>query len=491
MKKVLFTFIFLIVTLCSAQEYETILNDGSYWERKYVEYGYSGPCNRYDRTEIVGDTIINNITYKNFKRANLYDQNGSRNCVEGSLFIDDRDFIPITDYFLREDTDAKKLFILKNDGNDNFEEFVLCDFNLEVGDELENFYGQSNTDPLTIISIEIDSNDRKKYTVSDGSTYLEGLGKTSGNDIPYNLTIDFVDHEVTCFGNDANPVECSTQYQSVLKEGSFWDVQTTGPGVCTYMNKYRIGDNFIHNGIVYKKIETAPIRDTTYPDDLCLSGGDLFVNEYEFEESETHFLRENLSEQRVYVLVKESPEIFYEYTAADFTLQIGEQMENAFTYPDGTGNTEGMDLTVTHIDTQSDGRKKFTVEDGESYEEAIGSNQGPIQIYRPYVLYEDQNSVSCYGNNNFISGNCVEVLSSENFMIPQVKIYPNPTTGKIKFSQLVNNRFKLYSIIGKEVSFEFSESENEIDISQLKSGIYFLKIQGNNNKEKVIKIIKN
>jgi hypothetical protein len=38
------------------------------------------------------------------------------------------------------------------------------------------------------------------------------------------------------------------------------------------------------------------------------------------------------------------------------------------------------------------------------------------------------------------------------------------------------NEKKLYSIIGKEMSFQFSEENQEIDISHLNQGVYFLKI---------------
>lgn len=490
MKKVLFTFFFLIVTVCSAQEYDPILKDGAYWDRKQTQFGTFGPCSSYDRTQIAGDTIINNVTYKKLVNASLYDQNGEKNCIEGPLFLDERDLRPVTHYFLREDVNTKQLFILDNNDPSNAQEFLLCDFNLEIGDELINFYGQTNSDPLTIVDVITNSNNKKEYTVSDGSTYIEGLGKTYGNDIPYNYTIDFVEFEVTCNGDDNNPVSCATEYQSVLKEGSFWDVSTTGPGVCVYKNKYRVGDNFIHNGLTYKKIEYAPIRDVNFPNDLCLTGSDLFVNENDFQESQNTFIRENLLEKRVYILFKNDDNNYLEFTAADFSLQLGEQMENAFTYTNGSASADGEDLTVAQIDVLVDGRKKFTVENGESFEEGIGSNQGPLQIYRPFELYNDVNTVSCYGNDNFLSGSCVQVLSTNGYETIDVTIYPNPTSGILKISGNKNFHFRLYSILGKQVQIEFLEEDQQLDISHLASGIYFLRIQGQNKSNKVLKIIK-
>jgi len=491
MKKVLFVLLVLSVSICSAQEYDPVLKDGAYWDRKYTEFSVTGSCSSYDRTQIAGDTLINNISYKKLVRTSLYDENGKRTCIEGPLYLDDRDLIPVTNYFLREDINSKKLFIFDNNDPDNGQEFLLCDFNLEVGDELVNFYGQTSSDALTITSITTNTDNKKEYTVSDGSVYREGLGKVSGNDIPYNLTIDYVEHEVSCFGSNDNPTNCVNSYNMAIKESSFWDVSTTGPGVCTYMNKYRIGENFIHNGTTYKKIEFAPIRDVTFPNDLCLTGGDLFVNENEFQESPNVFIRENLAEKRVYILVKDDQNNFQEYTAADFSLNLGDEMTNAFTYLDGSGAVPGMDLTVTHIDTQSDGRKRFTVADGESYEEGVGSNQGPIQIYRPYELYEDVNSVSCYGNDNFLSGTCVEVLSTNTYKVINVNVYPNPTSGFIHIANNNNYNFKLYSILGKQMEFQFSDVDQEMDISHLKSGIYFLQIRGKNNTRRTLKIFKN
>ena len=56
-------------------------------------------------------------------------------------------------------------------------------------------------------------------------------------------------------------------------------------------------------------------------------------------------------------------------------------------------------------------------------------------------------------------------------------IYPNPTSGHffINFHEATSEReIKVVNILGQEIYF--TKNENEIDISQVKTGIYFLKV---------------
>jgi hypothetical protein len=70
----------------------------------------------------------------------------------------------------------------------------------------------------------------------------------------------------------------------------------------------------------------------------------------------------------------------------------------------------------------------------------------------------------------------------------ELRVFPNPTTGQltIKNEQLTIENVEIYDIVGKKLSnFNFQLSTNEIDISHLANGMYFLKIDG-----KTFKIIK-
>lgn len=73
----------------------------------------------------------------------------------------------------------------------------------------------------------------------------------------------------------------------------------------------------------------------------------------------------------------------------------------------------------------------------------------------------------------------------------KIAIYPNPTTGKIYLPyQLLNEKYQVLSTLGAVVKRGIIETKI-IDLSELKSGIYILKITGNKaGKIKVAKLIK-
>jgi hypothetical protein len=68
------------------------------------------------------------------------------------------------------------------------------------------------------------------------------------------------------------------------------------------------------------------------------------------------------------------------------------------------------------------------------------------------------------------------------------RIYPNPTTGKLRIEsgKLKIENVEIYDIYGRKLSqFTFHDSQVEVDISHLPSGIYFLRING-----KTMKLVK-
>ncbi len=77
----------------------------------------------------------------------------------------------------------------------------------------------------------------------------------------------------------------------------------------------------------------------------------------------------------------------------------------------------------------------------------------------------------------------------------KIKIYPNPSNGLISFSNTLGNpinKFEVYDLLGKQVFNELL-NENEInktfDVSQLKSGIYLVKLSSDDGKTSVLKKI--
>lgn len=104
------------------------------------------------------------------------------------------------------------------------------------------------------------------------------------------------------------------------------------------------------------------------------------------------------------------------------------------------------------------------------------------------------------GNNLFLDNIWVyqgvePVTIQENNMLTDVKVYPNPTNGLVTLEMGENNlnnaSFQLIDMLGKQLkSQQIVQSKMNIDISDLKQGIYFLNVTNNNGRQ-VLKLIKN
>lgn len=83
-------------------------------------------------------------------------------------------------------------------------------------------------------------------------------------------------------------------------------------------------------------------------------------------------------------------------------------------------------------------------------------------------------------------------LGMENSNFESFRLYPNPVNDVLNLeSQEVINSVAIYNIMGQQVQYAKPEvSDAEINISDLKSGVYFIKVSIN-NKEKTFKILKN
>lgn len=213
-KKVIFkkTFVvksnYLIVLLLTvynlqlfSQDYEPIIKEGSFWD---IEKNYWAGSKEFKRVQVDGEIEINNKIYIKLKQVKIQVSNSSD---EPQFFIDNSKFIPIAHVFLRENIDEKKLYIFDNNQN---KEFVLCDFNLNIGDTIDNYYGHQAEDvSVTITNITLNNNNRKVFFTNQGISYTEGVGKSDNNLTPYINTIDGFTETVFCHGNDNNQNNCA------------------------------------------------------------------------------------------------------------------------------------------------------------------------------------------------------------------------------------------------------------------------------------------
>lgn len=137
------------------------------------------------------------------------------------------------------------------------------------------------------------------------------------------------------------------------------------------------------------------------------------------------------------------------------------------------------------------------------FENTDGSGSfGPAQLISTNV-----NGASCVYADDLDADGDMDVLSSSyniqgritwyknptNFSITKntldsFSVYPNPTTGILQInSEIPIKKIEVINSLGQYI---FSTDQNQIDISKLSNGIYFLKITGQNGNSETKKIVK-
>jgi hypothetical protein len=86
-------------------------------------------------------------------------------------------------------------------------------------------------------------------------------------------------------------------------------------------------------------------------------------------------------------------------------------------------------------------------------------------------------TTNCGGGESAPSNEVCEMKVGINELQNQVNIYPNPTTGELKVTSngLRITSVEIFDVLGRKQKAE-SKKENEIDISHLPDGVYFVKI---------------
>lgn len=83
-------------------------------------------------------------------------------------------------------------------------------------------------------------------------------------------------------------------------------------------------------------------------------------------------------------------------------------------------------------------------------------------------------------------------LSMDDHSMTNINIYPNPTDGLLTIDGLIDSDIRLLMVdaLGREVSFRQSKQQSTIDISDLPSGIYVLRVILNDGSFKVHRVLK-
>jgi PKD repeat protein len=112
----------------------------------------------------------------------------------------------------------------------------------------------------------------------------------------------------------------------------------------------------------------------------------------------------------------------------------------------------------------------------------------PVIVYNTPGTYNvTLTATNAGGNNSYTRSSYITVndCSAVDYNISsKVSVFPNPTDGILNINLPENKAsVKISNIIGKEVkSFKLTSNENQIDLSSLTPGMYFIEIQLSDSK---------
>lgn len=201
----------------------------------------------------------------------------------------------------------------------------------------------------------------------------------------------------------------------------------------------------------------------------------------------------------------------------DFNLEIGDSVNYKF---NTFGNVYSTWLKVIEIDTvtinnQDYKRFKFSEPQADNFPqtlgsvvkevwiEGIGSLRNPIFPAKPFTLdseWGQKVDLTCsfidetryYHNESYSECYVRDILNVEQLQQNYAEIYPNPTDNKLNIITLQNESYDLEIInsLGEIILIQqLNGTTNTIDVRELKSGVYFLKIKHLHDFQ-IVKVVK-
>ena len=256
----------------------------------------------------------------------------------------------------------------------------------------------------------------------------------------------------------------SQAYFKLIKEDKSWNVLNVvlngiGPPIDTtyFTTNYIIGEDSILNNIEYKKLFTF----TQELPNRVLKG----------------LIREDSTRKVWYKrIVDENEVLLY-----DFSLVAGDSLKIGF----DTLDYYYVDSVTTCI-INGNQRRKYWISDydwQETWIEGIGSNRGIINSASAtivggwsWLLCVSDSGELIYSNPNFES--CYLVDGIDELEDPVFHIYPNPAKNLLNINNSRNNEIEsilLINVSGKIIK-RFDSRKTRLDISDINSGLYFLRV---------------
>ncbi|MDP5104657.1 MAG: T9SS type A sorting domain-containing protein, partial [Polaribacter sp.] len=265
----------------------------------------------------------------------------------------------------------------------------------------------------------------------------------------------------------------SQDYIPLLKEGFFWDIKRYGwhsrnPCGANSISRYLISNDTIINDKTYKKIIHYPIIGTfTEPYNCLETPYILDIANYSFL---NYYLREDISEKKVYRLFINEDNQKTESVLYDFSLKVGDKFASGMFFNEDYA-------TVSGIEQDSEGRNIFYfVGNGSySYTEGVGGENGFLFYNINYDFKDEWRKLTCRGDD-FYNNSCNITLNNYVYDLNNLKIFPNPVNDILNIKNVENITVKIFSIRGKLLKKSVSKTNLVINVSSFPSGIYILEI---------------
>lgn len=126
----------------------------------------------------------------------------------------------------------------------------------------------------------------------------------------------------------------------------------------------------------------------------------------------------------------------------------------------------------------------------ESFDSGIFTGLGTTYSYTFTVV--GTNDYDCVVHSNMFGTITVDNIASiEDKFAINVNYFPNPVTNKLTVTSLISlETYQVYDILGKQVqSGKVGANVLDVDMSQLKTGVYFVKVQSG-QLQKTMKVVK-
>jgi len=345
--------------------------------------------------------------------------------------------------------------------------------------------------------------------VDKDNVYAAGMETVSGKTVAkvwknatvlYTLTDGMYDAEAHSIAVAGNNIYVAGIENSAGSVGKMWK---NGVAEAGYSNAWALYSIFINASDVYAAGITTDFKAAVWKNGTLLytlsQGSGMFHVAYSVvvDKGDVYTAGQEQTSNGDYTLkVWKNNTVLYTLETNEYPAFMKIFISNGVIYVSGSGESGGTKVAKlwtngvgTNLSGGSNALAVFVsgsdvyVAGTENYSKALLWKNGTLT-----TLSSGSSDVNVdLANSIFVTGGGVSITE---VTTTQIKVYPNPTNGKLKIEngELKIGNVEIYDIYGKKQLsiFNFQFSIDEIDISLLAKGMYFLKIDG-----KTMKIIKN